>query len=526
MFEFTEPGDALPLLGFSVTESWMDSASSSTSGSTSSSEFESNADFGRTLFSLDCGQWSSEYSESATSSASSTGSSSSSFTTLSGTLTRTISQEFAASSSRSFESGFSTYQEVDGFTTRISSSSYILANTEVGGTIRATTFGTGGASTTTEATTDTGTTLDISGSTAAEGTTSGLAAFNTTTTDTATETIVSYVDSFIETTVLTGTTSTDDTSTVPYWTTETVTTEFEFPVSSFTYEDGTETLTSVITGEITYTFIDLTTIEAELVGDEGCRAIGTRYEPAECHVLFTAGAGGSGVMNFCDVFQSADSLLVNPDFETFSSSTQTNDGDSEHGETYFSYIDATTTAEGVPVTFMGAFSIVVPASLPGYQPYSDLATTAGVYDSYTISVPTSVATDTPEYSSRTAGATFARGSITQVLTLNSEDTLEMGNTVDTTTIFANGGWGFSPGAPSATFEKGIYAITSFYPNGSTSSGLLTVVDAFITSEIDDGVVLGIVPVVAVSFAGTWEGGREKKTAIEIPCDQAKQFIPV
>jgi hypothetical protein len=515
MFDYIVDGDALPPSGEAGTFSSSGETNTSAT-STGNQETSTHATaFSTNEFSLlECGNATVGATLSSGNTVTGSGSNTTSFTV--GGSTVSVTNNYSFSSNAQINS-FS-YSEVNGFTTEVSSGSTVIVNaSSSAGTSRVAVDSTGGA-TTLETTTSDATNTTNSTTFATTNTTSAVGAKNTTTEQVLTATITSYSTGTTETTVLTGTEITTNTSST-YWTTTTTETTVEVPFSSYTTTDEEGTITTFVTATITYTEKALTTEAVTFDGSEGCMDQDTIYEAGECMRLYTAGPSGGGIQAFCDVYASVLSFIRKHTWEPTSTTSGESGDSSASGYTSFSYLPVEQSTDGgYPQTFVGGFNVKVPSSPPGYQPYDSLAVSDDVYGSYTIDVATTLDTDSPEYSSRSAGTTFGRGPITQVLTLDSNDTLVMGTVVASTTGIGNGGYGYVSGDATVSFAVGVYDVTSVSSNGSSSSEQITVA-ATMTSEISPaGVVLGIYAVVAVSGTTGWENGVEKKTAVELDCD--------
>lgn len=341
----------------------------------------------------------------------------------------------------------------------------------------------------------------------------------TTTTESVNITITSYDYSTFSTSALTGFTSSysdSNSQTVTYWTTGTTETTVEQPYSTWTSLSGEDTVTETVTAEVTVSTLTFTDITVTLDEAATCKDNITRYEADPCNRLYYAGPV-VGIVAFCDAFQSAESVDRSHAYTTTELVTSEEGPGSEYVETTYAYGLETTTTDGFPETFQGSFNVFVPDSLPGYQPYSALGVSDDVYESYTIVVPPTLDTDTPEYSSRTDGLTFGRGNITQVLTLNSEDSISLGSVVGTQSVGGKGGWGWIPGAGTAIFSPGVFNITMCSSDGNTSSEQSTF-NASLTVTLIEGVVYAISAEIAVSDGGAWPAGEEQIFVMELPCE--------
>lgn len=522
MFEFVIDGDELPLAGFQETQTASTSVNTTTEVGSNSSTNDSSSSGSTNIIELECGNGllsvRSEYSQSG----SYTGDTTASRTFLSGTSTYSETQSTGANSSGFVSGSFLSVQAVSGFSTTLNVVSSVSGSSSTSRNLGTTVNSPGGGVTTNSTTETSVSTVSGLGETETTVTTSGLAAVNTTTMETVTATYTTWVLSEIETTVLTATVVTEtvegDTE-FTYWTTTESTSTVDWPVSSFTTLDGEETITEAVTSTITSEFKTVTTYITNLVGDENCRGLATVFEPEECAVLFVAGPMTPGaVFAFCDVYASTSADTIYPLYDTTSTTTSSSTTDAAFGRTEWTYVPGTATVDGFPQTFFGMAGVEVPDSLPGYQPWYALGVTDDVFESYTIVVASTLSTDTPEYSQRSQGFTVARGNITQVLTLNTADEFIEGPAADTTSVPANGGFGWVGGPATAVYQPGVYRVTTISSDGATAEGTSFLSES--QSELlGDGEVLGIITELAVSgLTVTWGEGVEKRTFVELPCD--------
>jgi hypothetical protein len=207
-----------------------------------------------------------------------------------------------------------------------------------------------------------------------------------------------------------------------------------------------------------------------------------------CNVLWVAaGPMDSPIAAFCEAFETSDSYVSTGDaFET----TQTTGSDTVGGVAFTVYgydfdtdTDTDTFASETqgPTPLLGTYVIQCPAAIEGYQPYSAMGLGDPIYGAFTIHVASTV-TDTSEAVLRAAGATYGRGAITQVVTMNSADTLDMGGAIggDTTVsqdLPHGGGYGNVPGNNTLRLFPGIYQLTHYDTIGGSTTTRSTVADS-------------------------------------------------
>jgi hypothetical protein len=519
MFEFFVPGAELPLAGFAESASASNSSSSTTTAGNQSLSAGQTQSSSSSVIELECGDNLLSLNSSGSASGSMEASSSTSFTDSDGAGTFTIIIRQSTFSSGTNSQTFDSLFVVSGFTTSVESMSSVSGKSGNTVIVESTFSRTNGVTQTTVSSTSESTTSN-SGSLSTSFTTSGEAAVNTTTIDTVTSTITSYSTTESETSVLTGITTSSSSGDVTEtgWTTSTTSSTVEWPYSTFTTESEGDTVTDTVTASIITTVLTSTTELSTLAGNENCRGIDTVYLPSPCHVLYEAGPIGEGqVLPFCDVYSPEAEVSISQEYETSSTTSSSTASNSAYGRTEWSYEFGTGTTGGFPQTFFGTAVVFVPDSLPGFQPYYAMAISDDVYDSFTIDVATTLATTTPEYSLRSEGTMFQRGQITQVLTLNSNDTLVMGTPVGTTSVVGKGGYGWVTGDATVVFSRGVYNITHVGTDGTTSSEVVTYSTTGSTIISPLGEALGIIAALAVSDGGTWGEGVEKKTVVELAC---------
>lgn len=203
-------------------------------------------------------------------------------------------------------------------------------------------------------------------------------------------------------------------------------------------------------------------------------------EASPCCQLWWAQGGVDGVKAFCEVFSSLGGrVTVTPDLE--STSTTATDAFGGGTTTYGISSPALSQTNGPEVLLAGAYTLAAPVMIAvGYRPGSAVNLTDPVYDGYTINVASSV-TDDDEWNARFIGSTIQALSITEVLTLNSDDTLSLGSVVSdstTTAMVAGVGGGFTnfPGDQTLTLGEGVFGLT-FYSSDGGSVGTKTSVNS-------------------------------------------------
>jgi hypothetical protein len=194
----------------------------------------------------------------------------------------------------------------------------------------------------------------------------------------------------------------------------------------------------------------------------------TRIEPGHCCELFTS-PGIDGISAFCDAYASvAGGLTLEQDISSTSDSATDDMGGST---TSWGYDIEGQTETDSPIGIDPHFGMGVPSVIPGigYRPYSALSNSDPIYDSYTIDVA-ATCTNTDESTRRQQGILVTANFGTQVVTLNSEDSLVMGSVVTASTFEDAGAGGFpdAAGDISYTFSSGVYGITRYDSAGVSS----------------------------------------------------------
>lgn len=118
--------------------------------------------------------------------------------------------------------------------------------------------------------------------------------------------------------------------------------------------------------------------------------------------------------------------------------------------------------------------MIIPWMLSGYRHYASLSRTDSIYGTYSIELPSSLTTrdDSSSGASRSLGTTYCGSglNVTQVFTLNSDDSLTMLSLVTASTTTRDGGYGGYGDAPGDnTFVRvgqGIYEVTEWYRSGT------------------------------------------------------------
>lgn len=301
-----------------------------------------------------------------------------------------------------------------------------------------------------------------------------------------------------------------------------------------TYEDTTTVLTTDASGTATTTSTvgwrstvettfavtgvpELTTTTGDWPANV---ATETRVVAERCHQLYQAGEHDA-LAHWCDVWTpvAVGSLVPSYSEQTITEEPYTylleEEGysvgqSSQGGITTFERVSAEFTVAAGP-TPMGGMIIRSPAA-NGFQHYNSLAPDDPVFATFTIHLPTTV-TDTAESTARKFGRRVMRGNITQVVTLNAEDSLSMGAAVST---FAGGGdaggYGLMNGLNTITWQRGIYNFT-YHQDGSSSSGRRTETTS-VTEISPRGRVWHVTPQ-SVDLGGLWNDSPI--IHMELPC---------
>ncbi|WP_075089141.1 hypothetical protein [Verrucomicrobium spinosum] len=234
-----------------------------------------------------------------------------------------------------------------------------------------------------------------------------------------------------------------------------------------TYEDLGEMFTETI--QMTYQTIT----QVGSVVEGGTFACGdldvydTHYAPQLCHKLYTAGPHGGGLSAFDEVWSTVaetvfSAYIGEPYTDSFAHGTvstydsqttarsvtgtyQTrvvttvrqfrSESSMEFAE--FNYSGTELTGTDAPVLLWGGgyntWEINLRRLENGYMPASALATSDNIYHTYTIQVAASV-TNVDEQALRAEGTTYPWLNVTQVNTIHSDDTLNMGGAVSPKTF--------------------------------------------------------------------------------------------
>lgn len=238
----------------------------------------------------------------------------------------------------------------------------------------------------------------------------------------------------------------------------------------------------------------------------------TRVRADKCKQLYYAGEY-SGMGHWCDVWDPISVGLYSPDYVEYDEPEVNEGGEYDagggpHRTNWSSY-----SASGVSYSinseyyygpgepdYSPAVIIALPAAY-GVQHYRSLDLGDTLYGSYSINVAASC-TVVSERASRQFGYRYNRGNITQVATLNSNDTLVVGGAGGTYTsgqVNRGGGEGIWHGDNSVKWPVGVYDYTKIV-GGSPVTARVTYTSPY-TEISPRGVLWTIVPQ-RIAFGGT------------------------
>jgi hypothetical protein len=428
---------------------------------------------------------------------------------------------FATTASFSISESFSEIGQAAGTTiiipfvggTTWNSNSYSMTSSyssRNGATIRNTTFTLGTTSLTTitsstQTTSSTSTTTSSTFSTTETFESSFSGSNQTTSTSEFTETGTSWSTAseltFIHTTY---STTADDGTTVTIYSTGLTETSFENHVTA-------DSITS-------YTFLRTYTDYVQTEGDDTyspLNARNTRIMANVCHALWTAGPI-FGTERSCDIFAEDAGPI---EFSPFYTQLSITDAGANDSFTFWFFVESFQTGVDYPVPY-GEFKNIgfqAPGFVSGYRPWSAVQSDKAIYSSYSIDLPFTVSGT--DFFIRQIGTTFDKGRITDVLTLNSEDTLVMMSEVTSSTDTigaAAGGFPGRAGQITMVQNQGVYSITEYNVAGDISVYETTVTPSESSTTIPEGNVYAWESIDAYVPTAGWPT-NEKTFVMEIPC---------